>query len=145
MTINPEWDVEPSAATVMWQNRNPWYGEGDYHLHTRTALRIHNSLIEEGVDSDDTYYYQELNRRLRRGFPELQVGDIDVNALSWSTKNPWHRESRYHIEWKTALQINKSLLDEDVDSNEAYYYRELNRRLRQNFPELEVRDIDSDN
>ena len=40
---------------------------------TKTAYAYHYQIVNEGIDADTPEYYDELNRRIFRAYPELYV------------------------------------------------------------------------
>ena len=52
-----------------WASRNPWFGS-DQQM-TYAAFSVHKSLVdEEGFDPQGDEYYTELDRRMRKQFPD---------------------------------------------------------------------------
>lgn len=59
--------VDPKAQS--WANENTWFGADE--PMTLTAFSIHKQLIEsEGYDASSDEYYAELDRRIRKEFPQ---------------------------------------------------------------------------
>ena len=66
----PQADVpvraDPKAEA--WASKNEWFGEDD--AMTFAAFGIHKTLVEnEGFDTNNPDYYEEIDRRLRYAFP----------------------------------------------------------------------------
>ena len=51
-----------------WQQANPWFGTDDEM--TSFALGLHSKLVKSGVDPQSDEYYETINSRMRRVFPE---------------------------------------------------------------------------
>jgi hypothetical protein len=51
-----------------WRDDNPWFGSDDEM--TAFALGYHSKLVKEGVDPTSDDYYEKINSRMRRVFPE---------------------------------------------------------------------------
>ena len=72
---------EPSREALEWQGKNPWYGDGTKENHnveaSQFAYYTHVNLINEGFDADSNDYYDELNKRVYKVYPDL---DNDSNA-----------------------------------------------------------------
>jgi hypothetical protein len=62
----PTPQVDPKARA--WQDANPWFGKN--REMTATALAIHQDLVENGVDPASDEYYESINARVRKRFPE---------------------------------------------------------------------------
>ena len=72
----PTADVKPppSAKAVAWAEKNPWFGEDQ--VMTYAAYGIHQKLIgEEGFDSNSDEYYEEIDKRMKKEFPQKFKSD----------------------------------------------------------------------
>lgn len=58
--------VDPKARA--WQEANPWFGENEEM--TAIALTVHKNLVEGGVSPTSDEYYERINSRVRKLFPE---------------------------------------------------------------------------
>jgi len=58
-----------------WRNDNPWFGSDDEM--TASALGYHSKLVKEGVNPRSDEYYEKVNARMRKLFPENFDEDID--------------------------------------------------------------------
>jgi hypothetical protein len=63
-----------------WLSRNEWYGK-DRRM-TSFALGVHEELIYNGVDPKSETYYTEIDRELRKTFPDKfsDGEDVEVNT-----------------------------------------------------------------
>lgn len=62
----PEVRVDPKAQS--WAERNEWFGSDK--MLTAAAMALHSTLVEdEGFDPTSDEYYSEIDRRIRREFP----------------------------------------------------------------------------
>jgi hypothetical protein len=58
----------PDAKAQVWAERNEWFGTDERMTHM--AFITHRELVEdEGFDPSSNEYYDELDRRMRRDFP----------------------------------------------------------------------------
>jgi len=66
---------KPSTEALDWQSKNQWYGDGSSEDHnieaSQFAYYTHVNLINEGFDADSDDYYDELNKRVYKVYPEL--------------------------------------------------------------------------
>ena len=63
---HPEAQVDPKA--MAWAENNPWFGEHDEM--TALAMGLDKKLKQEGFDPRSDEYYTEINKRIRKRFPE---------------------------------------------------------------------------
>jgi hypothetical protein len=59
---------EPDNKAVSWQKRNGWFGQN--RGMTAFALGLHEDLKDNGVEIGSEEYYRELDKTMRRRFPE---------------------------------------------------------------------------
>ena len=65
---------EPTKEALAWHEANPWYGDGENEDHkqaTQFAYFTHYNLISEGYEPDSEDYYQALDSRVERAYPNL--------------------------------------------------------------------------
>ena len=84
--------VKPSNASqatpvdekaTSWQAKNKWFGDDDEM--TSFALGLHNKLVKSGVDPKSDGYYDQVNARMRKVFPEKFDSEDTVDAPSQRT------------------------------------------------------------
>lgn len=63
------------AKAEAWRQENSWFGSDDEM--TAYALGYHSKLVKEGVDPRSDDYYERVNARMRKMFPE-QFEDADL-------------------------------------------------------------------
>ncbi len=64
----PEQTVRVDSKAKAWQDANTWFGD-DKEM-TALALAVHQDLVESGVDTSSDEYYERINTRVRKRFPE---------------------------------------------------------------------------
>ena len=70
-TQQPVYDKpKPDSKAVEWQKDNDWFQKD--RVKTYTAMGIHEDLINEGFDGHDNDYYEELDKRLTKVYPDLR-------------------------------------------------------------------------
>lgn len=78
--------VDPRAEE--WAEDNEWFGADE--VMTGAAFTIHNRLQAEGFDLQSDEYYDELNRRIRKEFPQkfakAQVNTSNVPSVAPATR-----------------------------------------------------------
>jgi hypothetical protein len=70
--VTPQPQVDHKA--LAWKRHNPWFGS-DKEM-TSFALGVHETLVDEGLDTSSNEYYEKLNRRIRQVFPEAFDGEV---------------------------------------------------------------------
>jgi len=58
--------ITPKAKK--WAEENSWFGDDE--VMTNAAITIHNNISQEGIEVDSDEYYNEVNSRLRKYFPD---------------------------------------------------------------------------
>lgn len=58
--------ITPKAKK--WAEENTWFGTDE--VMTNAAITIHNNISQEGIEVDSDEYYNEVNSRLRKYFPD---------------------------------------------------------------------------
>ena len=59
---------QPDPKAQTWAQRNEWFGTDK--MLTAAAMALHSTLVEdEGFDPTSDEYYSEIDRRIRREFP----------------------------------------------------------------------------
>jgi hypothetical protein len=78
--------AQPDPEAENWASKNEWFGEDE--TMTLAAFNIHRKLIEEeGFDTSDTTYYDEIDKRIRTEFPhKFSTGD-EVKSNSKMQQN----------------------------------------------------------
>tara|TARA_R100000808_G_scaffold8556_1_gene24211 strand:+ start:14027 stop:15022 length:996 start_codon:yes stop_codon:yes gene_type:complete len=69
--------VEPTDEALSWHEKNSWYGdtEDPDHLQaTQFAYFTHYNLVNEGFEPDSQEYYEQLDNRVRKVYPDLPSG-----------------------------------------------------------------------
>ena len=65
---------EPDEKTLRWQQENQWFGESGKEEYTSFALGLHKKLVESGVSPNSDKYFEQINARMSKAFPELFEG-----------------------------------------------------------------------
>ena len=66
----------PELATQWWK-ANDWFNQKGYERESAAARAIDVQLDIEGFDKNSSEYYENLNSRLQKVFPEL-ISNVDV-------------------------------------------------------------------
>lgn len=73
---------KPDAAAVEWAQSNDWYGK-DPEM-TSLAYGVHEKLVKQGIHPvrDAEEYYSEIDKAMRRRFPEYEWANKDTGSDS---------------------------------------------------------------
>ena len=66
--------VQPDEKTLRWQAKNQWFGANGYEEVTSYALGLHQKLVNSGVDPRSDEYFQTIDTRLHKTFPDIFGG-----------------------------------------------------------------------
>mgnify|MGYP003645499057 CR=1 FL=1 len=88
--------VQPSSQTAetapqvdlkarAWQESNPWFGSNKEM--TALALAVHQDLVENGLSTTSDDYYDAINTRMRKRFPEAFSSGKRSQVVSPATRS----------------------------------------------------------
>jgi len=83
--------VRPDAKAVAWQEKNTWFGTDEEM--TALALGLHEKLVKSGVDPNSDDYYRQINKTMRRRFPEYFSEDDLAETPDTGKKSPTPRKT----------------------------------------------------
>ena len=87
----PQQAPEPSEKALSWQDNNPWFDETKPEFNREAhywARVVDEFLVEEGFVPDSEEYYNELNDRIVKRFPELQASNPENTNVDQSVSSP---------------------------------------------------------
>ena len=61
--------------TLRWQAKNQWFGSPGYEEVTAFALGLHQKLVSNGYNPQQEEYFEQIDARLKRTFPEMYVSN----------------------------------------------------------------------
>ena len=71
--------VDPRA--LEWGKRNTWFESPENTEMTGFAYGVHQRLMQEGIDPNTDQYYTEIDKAMRRVFPDkFDDGQVEVQA-----------------------------------------------------------------
>jgi hypothetical protein len=76
----------PERASTWWQ-KNRWFNSNGYERETAAARSIDVQLDLEGYDKNSEEYYENLNNRLHKVFPELN-SELSLNKARVKSRQP---------------------------------------------------------
>lgn len=85
-------EPQPTQEALSWHEKNPWYGDSENEENieaTQFAYFTHYNLINEGYEPDSDEYYDALDNRVSRVYPNLSksVGN-DTDAAEKTGRQP---------------------------------------------------------
>lgn len=79
----------PAPQRAMdWWEKNRWFKAAGYERETELARSIDAQLDLEGYDKDSAEYYEILNNRLQKIFPELKSGTEELKKPREKSRAP---------------------------------------------------------
>ena len=77
----PQQRVEPDPKAEEWAQKNEWFGSDE--PMTLVAFNIHNKLLEQGFDPEDSMYYDEIDKQMRAEFPHkfANGGGVETSKI----------------------------------------------------------------
>ena len=67
-TPNQRTQAQPDPRAQEWAEGNKWFGTDK--AMTYTAMDLHDEIVNEGFDVSTDEYYNEIDRRIRKEFPQ---------------------------------------------------------------------------
>jgi len=127
--------AEPAAPradtkALAWQERNPWFGANKGM--TAFALGLHSELEESGVPVGSDEYYSELDKTLRKRFPEYFGNDSDRPAQKAKANTVVAPATRSTSSNKIRLKQSQVQLAKKLGLTPEQYARELVKMESQN-------------
>ena len=81
--------VKPDDKTLRWQAKNQWFGSDGFEEHTSFALGLHKKLVDSGIDPRSPEYFEKIDSRMHRTFPELFGKETSSNEqVSGTPRKP---------------------------------------------------------
>ena len=75
--------------TLRWQAKNQWFGTPGYEEVTAFALGLHQKLVGTGYNPQQDEYFEQIDARLKRTFPEMYAHEEDERSQKAApTKKP---------------------------------------------------------
>ena len=102
----PEQPVEPDPKAQEWAAKNEWFGEDK--ARTFASFGIHQDLVEEGFNGQSDEYYEELDKRLYKTFPQHfnTSDDRPVQTVASPTRQTRGKNARNKV-----VRLNQRQVD----------------------------------
>ena len=107
-------------------------GDSDAMLEAQEELTVARMKVERVNNFKPAPLQEEKNEVQNTQF--AQTPPVDRKAEAWKEQNPWFGKDREMTGYAFALH-EKLVVEDGIDPNSDEYYRRLNGRIRQVFPE----------
>ena len=108
------------------------------------AERYENNLAQSQVqrEQQEQQFYQQrvANEAAQNVAQQQQPVQVDPEAQEWANKNPWFMQDGYEEMTSLAYGTHASLIKKGIQPNSSEYFRQIDRRLRNAFPEYDWQD-----
>jgi hypothetical protein len=72
--------AQPDEKTLRWQAKNQWFGSNGFEEVTSFALGLHQKLVNSGVSPQSDEYFNAIDARMKKTFPEIFGEESRSNA-----------------------------------------------------------------
>jgi len=107
-------------------------GDSEAMLEAQEELTVARMKVERVNNFKPQALQEEKNEVQNTQF--TQAPPVDPKAEAWKSKNPWFGKDREMTGYAFALH-EKLVMEDGIDPNSDEYYKKLNGRIRQVFPE----------
>ena len=107
------------------------------------AERYENNLAQSQVQreqQEQQFYQQRVANEAAQNVAQQQQVQVDPEAQEWANKNPWFMQDGYEEMTSLAYGTHASLIKKGIQPNSSEYFRQIDRRLRNAFPEYDWQD-----
>ena len=66
--------------TTQWMAKNKWFRSPAHIAETSFALGLHNDLVSKGYQPGTDVYFEQIDARMKKHFPELTAGEAQEEA-----------------------------------------------------------------
>ena len=93
--VAQEQTVQPSEQALSWHDKNKWFIASEEQAKeateenmeaTQFANFVHINLVQQGVEADSDEYYEELDKRIKKVYPNLVSSDSEGTAVETETQ-----------------------------------------------------------
>ena len=108
------------------------------------AERYENNLAQSQVqrEQQEQQFYQQriASEAAQNVAQQQQPRQVDPEAQDWANKNPWFMKDGYEEMTSLAYGTHASLIKKGIQPNSNEYFRQIDKRLRNAFPEYDWQD-----
>jgi len=126
--------VQPDEKTLRWQAKNQWFGAQGFEEVTSFALGLHQKLVNSGVDPRTDQYYEQIDARIKKTFPEIFGEATDRSSSESPRKTPsvTAPSTRSSGTKKVQLTTTQMALAKKYKLDPKLYYAEMIKLEKQN-------------
>ena len=152
--------IKQRAELALQEARNAYkkaYEEGDTDnvvLTQESLMRAQAELSEaeryennfaqsqaQREQQEQQLYQQRVANEAAQNVAQQQPQrQVDPEAQEWANKNPWFMQDGYEEMTSLAYGTHASLIKKGIQPNSSEYFRQIDRRLRNAFPEYDWQD-----
>jgi len=117
---------------LRWQAKNQWWGQPGFEEITSFALGLHQKLVNSGVDPRTDQYYETIDSRIKKTFPEIfgeAMASADPPKKTPSVTAPSTRSTGTK---KVQLTPTQAALIKKYKLDPKLYYAEAQKLENQN-------------
>lgn len=115
---------------LRWQAKNQWWGQPGFEEITSFALGLHQKLVNSGVDPRSDQYYENIDSRLKKTFPDI-FGEATADTPK-KTPSVTAPASRSTGTKKVQLTLTQMALAKKYKLDPKVYYAEMMKLEKQN-------------
>ena len=116
---------------LRWQAKNQWWGQPGFEEITSFALGLHQKLVNSGVDPRSEQYYENIDSRLKKTFPDI-FGEATAADTPKKTPSVTAPASRSTGTKKVQLTLTQMALAKKYKLDPKVYYAEMMKLEKQN-------------
>lgn len=120
---------KPDTKAMAWQERNGWFGRN--RGMTAYALSVHEELRDNGIAVGSDRYYSELDKTMRKRFPENFEDDIKEKAPE-KPQNVVASAKRTTSSKRVTLKASQVALAKKLGISPEQYVKEVLKMENQN-------------
>lgn len=90
-TANPPAAARPDSKAEAWRQKNTWFGVDEEM--TALALGLHEKLVKSGVDPRTDDYYRQVDKTMRKRFPEYFDPEAETTQNTEREEKPTPRKT----------------------------------------------------
>jgi hypothetical protein len=126
--------VTPDEKTLRWQAKNQWFGADGFEEITSFALGLHKKLVNSGVDPRSDQYYETIDARIKKTFPEIfgEATDKSTSEPPKKTPSVTAPAARSSGTKKVQLTTTQMALAKKYKLDPKVYYAEMIKLEKQN-------------
>ena len=124
--VNAQEDLMRAQAEV---------GEAERHAQQLSSQQVQREQYEQQM-----YQQQIAEQSVQQVAQQQQAPQVDPEAQEWADKNSWFMQDGFEEMTSLAYGAHAGLIKRGIQPNSQEYFRQIDARLRQAFPEHDWED-----